>query len=69
MSAAIPPIPVYASVVCIRTTLPTIYVIVEKSIYNFGGKPEGNRQCVRPRHRGKDHIKIDLTKIGSDDVN
>jgi hypothetical protein len=69
MSASVTPVPLYAFIACIRTTLPTVYVTVEKNIENFGGKPEGNRQCVRPRHRGKDDIKIDLTEIGLDRVN
>ena len=26
-------------------------------------KPEGNRQCRRPRHRWEDNIKVDLKEI------
>jgi hypothetical protein len=32
----------------------------------LGGRPEGKRPLERPRHRWKDNIKIDLTKIGLD---
>ena len=28
------------------------------------GKPEGNRPLGRPRHRGKDNIKVDLQEVG-----
>jgi hypothetical protein len=28
------------------------------------GKPEGKRPLGRPRHRGKDNIKMDLQEVG-----
>jgi hypothetical protein len=28
------------------------------------GKPEGKKPLGRPRHRGKDNIKLDIRKIG-----
>jgi len=28
------------------------------------GKPEGKRPLVRPRHRRRDNIKMDLQKVG-----
>jgi hypothetical protein len=33
------------------------------------GRPEGERQLGRPRHRWKDNIKMDLRKIGINGVN
>jgi hypothetical protein len=30
----------------------------------FGGKPEGKRPLVRPRHRCEDNIKIYLQQVG-----
>jgi hypothetical protein len=32
------------------------------------GKPEGKRPLRRPRHRGKDNIKMDIREIGSEGV-
>jgi len=32
------------------------------------GKPEGRRLFERPRHRWKDNIKMDLQKVGCEDV-
>jgi hypothetical protein len=34
------------------------------SVHGFGGKPEGKRPLVRPRHRWEDNIKADLQEVG-----
>jgi hypothetical protein len=33
------------------------------------GRPEGKKPLGRPRHRGKDNIKMDLREIGIDGAN
>jgi len=33
------------------------------------GKPEGERQLGRPRHRWEDNIKMDLQEVGFGGVN
>jgi hypothetical protein len=35
----------------------------ERSIYGFGGKPEGKRPLGRPRCRWKNNIKMDLEEV------
>jgi hypothetical protein len=34
----------------------------------FVAKPEGKRPLLRPRHRGEDNMRVDLSEIGCGDV-
>jgi len=44
-----------------------VYACIEKrsNVYKvLEGKPEGNKQLGRPRHRWEDNIKMDLEEVG-----
>jgi len=46
------------------------HMVEKRNTYRtFIGKPEGKRQCVRPRCRCEDNIRIDLQEIGWESVN
>jgi hypothetical protein len=40
----------------------------ERCIQGLVGKPEGKRPLGRPRHRWEDNIKMDLQKVGCEDM-
>ena len=41
-----------------------VYIEERSNVYKvLVGKPEGNRQLGRPRHRWEDNIKMDLEEV------
>jgi hypothetical protein len=41
-----------------------MYVIEERCIQGFGGRPSGRRLLARPRRRWEDNVKMDLQEVG-----
>jgi len=44
------------------------YVVGERIVQGFGGKPGGKRPLGRPRRRWEDNIKMDLQEVKCGDM-